>query len=115
MQLIFCPLPCNLGGVVVGAGGGGDRGPSSLYNGGGAERDSSSGGGGVSSGVPAYLSGRDSLARESLCSSRTTKSASKQSLLDIVGNRLGVAGGLSLGVSINYKYKFSYKGYLVMN
>jgi len=65
----------------------GDRGPT-VHNGG----DTSSAGGQV------YISGRDSLAQESLCSSRTTKSASKQSLLDIVGNRLGVAGGLSLGL-----------------
>lgn len=66
-----------------------------MHNGG----DTSNGGGASQQ----FLSGRDSLAHESLCSSRTTKSASKQSLLDIVGNRLGVAGGLSLGVSSHLK------------
>jgi len=50
-------------------------------------------------GGPMYLSGRGALARGSLSSARTAKSVSKQSLLDLVGNRLGVAGCLSLGVS----------------
>ncbi|CAG7720547.1 unnamed protein product [Allacma fusca] len=57
---------------------------------------------------PGYLQGRGALARGSLCSSRTKKSASKQSLLDLVGNRLGVAGGLSLGgVGLGGRKRFS--------
>ena len=78
---------------VIGSGGG---------NGGGVALLSE-----ASSSGPAYLSGRGALTRGSLCSSRTTKSASKQSLLDLVGNRLGVAGGLSLGVSQVLSSKFS--------
>jgi len=49
-------------------------------------------------GAPSYLSGRGALARGSLGSGRTARSASKQSLLDLVGSRLGVSGGLSLTV-----------------
>ncbi|XP_035709498.1 cyclic nucleotide-gated cation channel alpha-3 isoform X2 [Folsomia candida] len=55
------------------------------------------GGGGGAGEPPTYLTGRGATARASLGGGRNARSASKQSLLDLVGNRLGVSGGLSLG------------------
>lgn len=72
------------------------RGGSELTNG----TEGTGGGGG-----PTYLSDRGSLARGSLGGGgQTARSSSKQSLLDIVGNRLGVSGGLSLGVILFNKH-----------
>jgi hypothetical protein len=83
--------------VSGGGGGGGDGRGGDLAN--GTEGNGEGGGGGP----PTYLSGRGALARGSVGGGRTARSASKQSLLDLVGSRLGVSGGLSLGVRIIYE------------